>query len=96
MDLKVLFSRKSNYVARDVNGEKILVPISNNIAEMRRLYTLNEVGAFIWDAIDGKNTFETIVGMVVNEFNTDAETARKDTLEFLQQLQGLISEESTI
>ena len=93
MDLKVLYSIKTNYASRNIGSELVLVPVKNNIAEMNKLFTLNEVGAYIWDNINDKNTVENIVDLVMTEFDTDPETAKKDTLDFLERLSTLISEE---
>ena len=93
MNLKTLFSKKTNYASKYIGDELILVPIKNNIAEMKNLFALNEVGAYIWDNIDDKNTIENIVDLVMKEFETDFETANKDTLDFLEQLNKFTSEE---
>lgn len=93
MDLKVLYNKKTNYASRKVGSELVLVPIKNNIAEMNKLFTLNEVGAYIWENLDDKNTIENIVDLVMAEFDTDHETAQKDTLDFLERLNKLTSEE---
>lgn len=93
MDIKALNSRKTSFASRNVGGELVLVPLKNNIAEMNKLFTLNEVGAFIWDNIDDKKTIEDIVDLVMKEFEIDPETAQKDTLEFLEQLGKLTSED---
>jgi len=93
MNLKTLYSKESNFASRNVGGELVLVPIKNNIADMKKLITLNEVGAFIWENIDDKNSVKDIANLVMAEFDTDIETAQKDTLDFLEQLNKLTSEE---
>jgi hypothetical protein len=93
MDLQNLYSKKTNYASKNIGGEIVLVPIKNNIAEMKKLFVLNEVGAYIWDNIDDKNTIENIVELVMKEFDTNLETAKKDTLSFLEQLTKIMSGE---
>lgn len=51
-----------------------------------RLSVLNEVGAFIWDLIDGQNSVDFIVSQVVDHFDVSSETARADVDSFLQTL----------
>ena len=52
--LKSILSQSPSIVTRKTGNEYVLVPITNNIADMNSVYTLNETGAFIWEQIDGK------------------------------------------
>jgi methyltransferase-like protein len=89
MDLNKLFNSKSQFAIRNVGNEKVLVPLKNNIANMTEIFTLNEVGSFIWDKIDGKNTEEDIIIAITNEFDIDESTARKDLTEFIEKIEKL-------
>lgn len=51
-----------------------------------RLSVLNEVGAFIWELINGQNSVDYIVSRVVDHFDVSSETARADVVSFLQAL----------
>lgn len=51
-----------------------------------RLSVLNEVGAFIWELINGQNSVDFIVSQVVDHFDVSSETARADVVSFLQAL----------
>ena len=62
------------------------MPVANNIADMNSVYTLNETGAFIWEQIDGKKTIENIIGLVTKEYDIDEETASKDVLDFVSNM----------
>ncbi|MFA5781191.1 MAG: PqqD family protein [Bacteroidales bacterium] len=91
MDINELYNRKSLFAIRNVGNEKVLVPIKNDIANMTEIFTLNEVGSFIWDKIDGKNTEEDIATAITNEFDVDELTAKNDVSEFLERLNTLMS-----
>ena len=58
LNLKSVISQSASIVTRKTGNEYVLVPITNNIADMNSVYTLNETGAFIWEQIDGKRTVE--------------------------------------
>ena len=45
--LKSIFSHSPSMVTRKTGNEYVLVPVTNNIADMKYVYTLNETGAFI-------------------------------------------------
>ena len=53
---------------------------------MNSVYTLNETGAFVWEHIDGKNSIEDLIAAVVNEYETDKETATIDVLSLLDEM----------
>ena len=89
MDITELYKRKSQFAIRNVGNEKILVPIKNNIANMTEMFTLNEVGSFIWDHIDGKNTEEYLALAIANEFDVDELTAKKDLAEFIEKFENI-------
>jgi methyltransferase-like protein len=82
-DLKSIPSHSPSVVTRKTGNEYVLVPVTNNIADMNSVYTLNETGAFVWERIDGKNSVEDLIDAVVNEYETDKETATKDVLALL-------------
>jgi len=89
MNLIELYNKKSQFVIRNVGNEKILVPIKNNIANMTEIFTLNEVGSFIWDLIDGGNSEDEIAIAITNEFDIDEVTAKNDLKEFVDKFEKL-------
>jgi hypothetical protein len=86
--------RRPGIVARRIAGETILVPVRRRAQEMG-LLTLNEVGTFVWERLDGERSLGEIVRAVVGEFEVDEAAARTDLLGFLGQLEeaGCIEEE---
>jgi methyltransferase-like protein len=51
-----------------------------------RLNVVNEVGAFIWNLIDGQNSIEAIIQQVVDNFDVSASQAQADVHAFVQAL----------
>lgn len=86
LELKSVPSRSSSVVTRKTGNEYVLVPVTNNIADMDSVYTLNETGAFIWDQIDGKRNIEEIICLMTDEFNIDNESAKSDIFDFLNKM----------
>ena len=84
--LKSIPSHSPSVVTRKTGNEYVLVPVTNNIADMNSVYTLNETGAFVWEHIDGKNSVEDLIEAIVNEYETDKETATKDVLSLLDDM----------
>ena len=79
-------SHSPSIVTRKTDNEYVLVPVTNNIADMDSVYTLNETGAFIWDCIDGTRNIGEITDMITREYEIDRETAIADLTEFLERM----------
>ena len=77
-------------VFRRINDECLLIPLTDNIADMDSLYRLNETGVFIWEAIDGKRNIRDITAMMAGEFDVGPDEAEKDILEFLEQVMSFL------
>jgi hypothetical protein len=73
-------------IARRTGDEYVLVPVTDNIADMTSMYTLNETGAFIWDRIDGSATIDDIALALAGEYGEDIETTRSDVIAILADL----------
>jgi hypothetical protein len=86
MELDSVYARNDRVVSRKIIDELILVPIRQSVAEMETLYTLNEVGARVYELIDGKRPVREIVEAIVSEFDVAFETAEADVREFIAQL----------
>jgi hypothetical protein len=85
-DLNSVLFQSSSIVTRKNGNEYILVPITNNIADMNSVYTLNETGAFIWEQIDGRRNVEEIISTLITEYDIDAENAEKDVFSFIDKM----------
>lgn len=86
MEPASVYERNERVVSRKIVDELILVPIRKNVADMETLYTLNEVGARVYELIDGERSVAEIVDAVFSEFDVDRETAERDVRAFIEQL----------
>ncbi len=86
MELDAIFTRNEQVVWRKIVDELILVPMRKDVADMETLYTLNEVGARVYELIDGKRALREIVNSIVNEFEVTEQQAETDVREFIAQL----------
>lgn len=84
----MVYRRKGEIVTRSIAGETILVPIRAKLADMEQLVVLDGIGNILWDRIDGKTDFKTMLDSVLEEFDVDAEQAGKDIQEFLAALKS--------
>jgi methyltransferase-like protein len=81
--LKSILSHSPSIVTRKTGNEYVLVPITNNIADMNSVYTLNDTGAYIWEQIDGKRNVEEIISLLTDEYDIDNKKAEEDIFIFI-------------
>ncbi len=86
MELDTIFARSESVVSRKIVDELILVPLRKTAAEMETLYTLNEVGARVYELIDGERRVREIVESIVSEFDVERGDAETDVRVFIEQL----------
>ena len=75
----------SRIAARVVDGKAVVVVI-----DARELHTLNEVGTFIWQRMQGEGaSVVELADAVVAEFEVERELAERDLSAFIEQLSEL-------
>src|SRR2546425_3095889 len=94
--LSAVLHKDSSFVSRRIADEVILVPISRKVGEIDCLYALNEVGARIWDLIDGDRPLKELRDAIVAEFEVSEAEAQEDLTALIEQLKeiGAIQEVS--
>jgi hypothetical protein len=86
INLKTIPVRSPSVVTRKTGNEYVLVPVTNNIADMNSVYTLNESGAFLWELIDGETNIEDMSEALIREYDIDEKTATDDVFEFINEM----------
>jgi hypothetical protein len=92
--LNTIVQRDSSIVSRKIVDEVVLVPIRHKVGEIDCLYALNEVGARIWELIDGQRSLKAVRDALVAEFDVSEQEAEEDLLTLIEQLKevGAIQE----
>lgn len=78
---------KQGFVVRKVGGESIAVPVGARGKEFHGMIKLNESAAFLWNFFLKEHDEAEAVKALLDEYETDEETASKDVRIFLQTLQ---------
>ena len=95
-DLKgKVYRQNHDVVMRKIAGDLFLIPIKGKLADMQRIFTLNQVGEFIWRDLAAQKNIIDIRDRLVSNFDVTKETAMADIEEFVSDLlqAGLITEE---
>jgi hypothetical protein len=86
MNLHSRYVRNENFVFRTIDHETILVPIKDNVGDMGCIYSLNGVGAFVWEHLDGEKSVGDVKNLLVESFDGTPEWLENDLEEFIEQL----------
>jgi len=85
--LDVVCAPSEDIVARDIEGELIIVPLVAGIGDMEdELYTMNETGKAIWNKLDGKRSLKEVAEELKTEFEAPAVEIEKDVIGLVEEL----------
>jgi coenzyme PQQ synthesis protein D (PqqD) len=71
---------------RRFGAETLLVPVSSGVGDLDSVYTLNEVGTTIWNALAEPMALTDVVATVAREYEVTGDQARHDVEAFLSDL----------
>ena len=86
IDLNQHYQRNENFVFRRIEDETILVPIKDNVGDMGSIYSFNEIGALIWEHLDGAQDLAAIKDRIVAEYAVSSREVEGDMREFVTDL----------
>ena len=88
-ELEKIYQRNENFVFRRIEGETILVPIRGNVSDLDCIYSLNPVGALVWERLDGSADLKAIRGVITAEYDVGKRKAEADLLEFIRDMKAI-------
>ena len=78
---------KGTFVARDIAGDTVIVPIGETALKFNGMITATTTGAAIWQALEnGAESTDELVQLLLDRFDVDEDTAAADVNDFLAQL----------
>lgn len=89
VDIDGVYTLSEDVVAREIEGELIIVPLVAGMAdpdEGDALFTLNETGRAVWNKLDGKRTPGEIAAELSREFDDTEGRIRTDVLGLMTEL----------
>ena len=81
-----VYVRKADAVTRQVAGETLLVPIRGQLADLQQIFSINAVGALLWERLDGEHDIEALCDAAAEQFDVTAAGAESSVRAFLAQL----------
>ncbi len=86
-DPGAVYGASEDVVAREIEGEIILVPLVSGMGDMEdELYSLNETGRAIWRKLDGIKPLAEVVADLAAEYEADPEIVKRDVAGLLEEL----------
>jgi len=73
--------RSGDVTSRVIEGKCLLLHLASGV-----YYTLEDVGCFIWESLDGKRPLVEILNGIVEKYDVDAGTAGEDLLDVIGDL----------
>ncbi len=87
IDLNKVYTPSEDIVAREIEGELIIVPLVAGIGDLEdELFTLNETGREIWNLLDGNRSLEDVTSELVQSYDSPTNEIEKDVLGLVQEL----------
>ena len=74
------------FILREVADEYILIPTGSTTEEFNGIITLTESAAFIYEHIEEADSFDTLVNMIIGEYDIDKQTAANDAYMFINHM----------
>jgi hypothetical protein len=81
MDMKTILTQHSDCSVRSVGSGLVIVSPQSN-----ETHSIDDIGAFIWNQIDGINDLDGILNEILAEYDVTAATAAQDLQKFISQL----------
>lgn len=81
--LEQIVTRNSGFVFKEMENESILIELVNNVVNMDKIITLNELGTFIYAQIKEQKSIDELLQIILTEFEVDRDEAISDLNNFL-------------
>lgn len=85
--LNTIYRKSDDVVAREIEGELIIIPLVGGIGNMENeLYALDETGREIWKLIDGQKSIHQIIDELEALYESDREIIERDVLGLIKEI----------
>lgn len=74
------------FILREIAGECVLVPTGATSQEFNGMITMSETAKFIWENLEQVDSLEEMVQLILDNYEIDEKTAKKDAVAFIGAL----------
>ena len=85
---------KDEYIMKEVAGNNVVMATGDERMDFRGIMMFNEVGAEVFNMLDGKNSVEEIAGKIATDYDAPYETVEADVNKLIEKMRasGLIED----
>ena len=80
---------KEGFIKKNVGGADIVVAVGEASVNFNAMITLNTTGAFIWELLEEEKTEDELVAALIEKYDIDDETSRRDVVAFLNKARSV-------
>ena len=74
------YVKDEHVVTRVIVDETIVVPIKPTVADMKAIFTLNEMASVVWERIDGRTSVAELISSIYREYRVTPEEVIRDVV----------------
>ncbi len=85
---------KDGFVMKDVAGSRVVLPLGDRRSEINGIITFNEIGAEVFNMLDGTNSVEEIATKISKDYDVSYEMVEADVNALIEKMRanGLIED----
>ncbi len=80
---------KKGFVTQNFQGQQLMVAVGAEAKRFHGMARSNETAAFIIDRLKSETSEEQIITAMLEEYDADEHTVRKDVRHIVEQLRGI-------
>src|SRR5271166_4553366 len=84
--LEQVYVRSLAVVSRRVAGETLIVPVRGKVGDLASIYSFNQTGSLIWQALESPMRLAELITTVEAEYAVEHEQAVQDATRFLNEM----------
>lgn len=77
---------KEGFILKDVAGSKIVIATGEQRMNFNGVITFNEVGAEVFNLLDGNNSIEDIATRISSDYNAPYDVVRADVEKLIEKM----------
>ena len=77
---------KDGFILKDVAGSKIVIATGAQRINFNGVITFNDVGAEVFNMLDGTNSVEDIISKISADYNVDSNLVKNDVEKLIEKM----------
>ena len=77
---------KEGFILRKISDTYVVVAVGDAAKDFRGMINLNETGGFLWETLAKGATTEQLQKALLDEYDVDEETAKRDVEKFIKSI----------